>query len=127
MPTAARRELPAVNSRMWASALLTPRPGPSSSHRFHRPGGMGEFYRARNTRLNRAVAVKPAKHLASKSTPPHGCAMRPIPKHRQDRALFRHKSTGQNEHASRGKLQTGLTGLKNSGNKPNHFFNLLQP
>jgi hypothetical protein len=60
------------------------------------------------------MTVKPAKHLASKSAPRHGCAMRPIPKRRQDRAFFRHKSTEQNEHASRGKLQTGLTGLKNS-------------
>jgi len=80
----------------------------ASLNRLHRPGGMGEFYRARDTRLNRAVAVKPAKHLASQSTPRHGCAMRPIPKRRQDRAFFRTKSTEQSEHASRGKLQTRL-------------------
>jgi hypothetical protein len=34
MPTSARRELPAVNPRMSASALLPPRPRPSSNPPF---------------------------------------------------------------------------------------------
>jgi hypothetical protein len=71
----------------------------------------------------RDVAVKPAKHLASKSTPRQGCAMRPIPNRRQDRALFRHKSTGQIEHASRGELKTGLK----YSSKSTHLSNLCRP
>ena len=96
-------------------------------------GGMGEVFRARDARLNRDVAVK----VLPKDFVADADRLRRFEQEAKTLATLNHPNV-LTVHDAAGfaraygtlryfALQTGLTGVKNSGNKPNHFSNLCRP